>query len=104
MGGGKCCTLPLSFQASSLESAGSKVLPQLLEVIPAVFLPLAWAFNLQHGLGTFTLLENFVICRKLEISRLSILFSTRMVVTLNGFFPILENIPYLPLRINPLRQ
>ena len=34
MGGGKLCTLPLTFQESSLECAGSKGLPQLLEVIP----------------------------------------------------------------------
>ena len=46
LGGGKFCTLPLTFQKSSLECAGSKGLPQLLEAIPAVFLTFAWAFDL----------------------------------------------------------
>ena len=45
-GGGKFCTPPLTFQESSLECAGSKGLPQLLEAIPAVFLTFAWAFDL----------------------------------------------------------
>ena len=46
LGRGKFCTLPLTFRKSSLECAGSKGLPQLLEAIPAVFLTFAWAFDL----------------------------------------------------------
>ena len=45
--GGKSCTLPLTFQKSCLECAGSKVLPQLLRECIFYCQPLAWHFMLK---------------------------------------------------------